>query len=59
VVKKYCHHLDDLHVEKISIRYPPGSFMHKMRKRRIIETLAAFAGVGVVIIELAHHVSVK
>lgn len=33
--------------------------MHKMRKRRIIETLAAFAGVGVVIIELAYHILVN
>ena len=40
-------------------RYPPSSFMHKLRKRRIIETLAAFAGAGVVIIELAHHILVN
>jgi len=33
--------------------------MHKLRKRRIIETLAAFAGAGVVIIELAHHILVN
>jgi TolB-like protein/Tfp pilus assembly protein PilF len=40
-------------------KYPPGSLMGKLRKRKILATLAAFAGSGVVIIELAHHILVN
>lgn len=42
-----------------SKKYPPGSFIGKLRKRRIIETFAAFAGGGVVIVEFAHHILVN
>lgn len=42
-----------------SKKYPPGSFVGKLRERKIIATLVAFAGSGVVIIELAHHILVN
>jgi hypothetical protein len=46
-----------MHIEKKSTspfkKYPPGSFVGKLRERNIIATLVAFAGSGVVIIELA------
>jgi len=42
-----------------SKKYPPGSFMGRLKERKIIATLAAFAGSGVVIIELAHHILVN
>ena len=40
-------------------KYPTGSFMGRLKERKIIATLAAFAGSGVVIIELAHHILVN
>jgi TolB-like protein len=40
-------------------KYPPDSFMGRLKERKIIATLAAFAGSGVVIIELAHHILVN
>jgi adenylate cyclase len=40
-------------------KYPPGSFMGRLKERKIIATLVAFAGSGVVIIELAHHILVN
>ena len=42
-----------------SKNYPPDSFMGRLKERKIIATLAAFAGSGVVIIELAHHILVN
>jgi TolB-like protein len=52
-----------MHVGKNSTsdskKYPPGSFMGRLKERKIIATLAAFAGSGVVIIELAHHILVN
>ena len=38
---------------------PPDSFIRKLRNRRIIKTLAAFVGVGVAIVEFAHHILVN
>ena len=40
-------------------KYPPGSLMDRFKERKIIATLAAFAGSGVVIIEVAHHILVN
>ena len=52
-----------MHIGKTSSsdpkKYPPGSFMGRLRERKIIATLAAFAGSGVVIIEVAHHILVN
>ena len=42
-----------------SKKYPPDSFKGRLKERKIIATLAAFAGSGVVIIELAHHILVN
>ena len=42
-----------------SEKYPTDSFMGRLRERKIIATLAAFAGSGVVIIEVAHHILVN
>ncbi len=39
-----------------SKKYPPGSFMYKVRKQRIIETLAAFIGGGWLILEFVHWI---
>ena len=41
-----------------SKKYPPGSFMYKVRKRRIIETLAAFIGGGWLTWEAVHWILV-
>jgi predicted ATPase len=37
-------------------KYPPGSFMGKVRKRRIIETVAAFVGGGFALVEFVYHI---
>jgi hypothetical protein len=37
-----------------SDKYLPGSFIGKLRKRRIFETLAAFIGGGWLILEFVH-----
>ena len=37
-----------------SKKYPPGSFMGRLKERKIIATLAAFVGNSVVIIEFVH-----
>jgi tetratricopeptide (TPR) repeat protein len=42
-----------------SKKYPPGSFMYKVRKRRIIETLAAFIGGGWLTWEAVHWILVE
>lgn len=39
--------------------YPPGSFLGKLRKRRIIETLAAVSGSGWFVYELVHWILVE
>jgi predicted ATPase len=39
-----------------SKKYPPGSFMGKVRKRRIIETVAAFVGGGFALVEFVYHI---
>jgi non-specific serine/threonine protein kinase len=39
-----------------SKKYPPGSFMGKLRKRRIIETLIAFIACGVAAVEFVYHI---
>ncbi len=39
--------------------YPPGSFIGKLRKRRIIETLAAFSGSGWFVYEIVHWIFVE
>jgi len=41
-----------------SKKYPPGSFMGNVRKRRIIETLVAFIGGGVAAVEFVYHILV-
>ena len=41
-----------------SKKYPPGSFIGKLRKRRIIETLAAFIGGGFLFYEIVHWILV-
>ena len=52
-----------MHIGKTSSsdpkKYPPASFMGRLRERKIVATLAAFAGSGVVIIEVAHHILVN
>jgi TolB-like protein len=52
-----------MHKDKISAsdskEYPPDSLMGKLKERKIIATLAAFVGSGVVIIEVAHHILVN
>ena len=52
-----------MHIGKTSSsdpkKYPPGSFKGRLRERKIVATLAAFAGSGVVIIEVAHHILVN
>jgi len=51
-----------MHLEKksssASKKYPPGSFMDKLRKRKIIHTLAAFIGGGWLTYEVVHWVLV-
>ncbi|MFC2169931.1 hypothetical protein ACFLRM_05140 [Acidobacteriota bacterium] len=42
-----------------SKKYPPGSIMGKLRKRRVIETLAAFAGGGWLTWEAVHWILVE
>ena len=42
-----------------SKEYPPDSLMGRLKGRKIIATLAAFVGSGVVIIEVAHHILVN
>jgi tetratricopeptide (TPR) repeat protein len=42
-----------------SKKYPPRSFMYKVRKRRIIETLAAFIGGGWLTWEAVHWILVE
>jgi serine/threonine-protein kinase len=42
-----------------SKRYPPNSFMGKLRKRRILETLAAFIGGGWLTWEAVHWILVE
>jgi len=37
-------------------KYPPGSFMGKLRKRRIIETFIAFVVGGVAAVEFVYHI---
>jgi predicted ATPase len=39
-----------------SKKYLPGSFMGKVRKRRIIETVAAFVGGGFALVEFVYHI---
>jgi TolB-like protein len=41
-----------------SKKYPPGSFMGKVRKRRIIETFIAFVAGGVAAVEFVYHILV-
>jgi len=52
-----------MHIGKTSYsdskKYPPGSFMGRLKERKIIATFVAFAGSGVVIIEVAHHILVN
>ncbi len=42
-----------------SKKYPPGSFMYTVRKRRIIETIAAFIGGGWLTWEAVHWILVE
>jgi len=37
-------------------KYPPGSFIGKVRKRRIIETFIAFVAGGVAAVEFVYHI---
>lgn len=37
-------------------KYPPGSFMGKVRKRRILETFIAFVAGGVAAVEFVYHI---
>ena len=39
-------------------KYPPGSFIGKLRKRRIIETFIAFVAGGVAAVEFVYHIVV-
>ena len=41
-----------------SKKYPPGSFIGKIRKRKIIETLSAFIGGGFLLYEIVHWILV-
>ncbi|NIM90237.1 MAG: hypothetical protein GTO17_04735, partial [Candidatus Aminicenantes bacterium] len=41
-----------------SKKYPPGSFMYKVKKRKIIETLSAFIGGGFLFYEIVHWILV-
>ncbi|MCK4827271.1 hypothetical protein KA005_66690 [bacterium] len=41
-----------------SKKYPPGSFMGKIRKRRILETFIAFVAGGVAAVEFVYHIVV-